>query len=65
MQHFLEHKTLAIKVNIETNRDLTAKFKVKAIPCLVFIDGDGKEVGKLLGSRTAENFLMEVGKYAK
>jgi thiol:disulfide interchange protein len=65
VQHILENKTIAIKINIDTGRELTAKFKVEVIPCLVFIDGDGKDVGRLVGYRTPESFLTQAGKFAK
>jgi thiol:disulfide interchange protein len=65
VQQFLKTKTIAIMVNIGTNKELTAKFKVEAIPYLAFIDGDGKEVGRLVGYCTAESFLTQAGKFAK
>jgi thioredoxin len=65
VQKFLTDKTVAIKVNTDDNPKLAEKYKVNAIPCLVFIDGEGKEVGRLVGFRAADKFLEEAEKFAK
>jgi thioredoxin-related protein len=62
VQTFLKDKTVAIKVNIDDNKLLTDQYKVTAIPCLVFLDGEGKEVGRVLGFRNTEYFLEEANK---
>jgi thioredoxin-related protein len=41
------------------------KYKVSSIPCMVFIDGDGKEIGRVVGFRPADKFLEEVNKIVK
>lgn len=60
---FLKSKTIAIKINIDNNKELAKKYKITAIPCFVFIDGEGTEVGRVLGFRASENFLKEAGKF--
>jgi thiol:disulfide interchange protein len=65
VQKFLKTNTIAIKVNVDDNAKLSGKYKITAIPCLVFLDGEGKEVGRLLGFREAEKFLDEAGKIVK
>ena len=49
----------------DDNAALVKKYKVNAIPCMVVIDGEGKEVGRLVGYRDAETFLKDAGKYIK
>jgi thiol:disulfide interchange protein len=65
VRRFLESKTVAIEVNIDDKGELQTGLKILGVPCLVFIDGDGKEVGRVLGYRTAESFLTEASKFAK
>ena len=62
---FLRDKTIAVKINIDDNKALAAKHKITAIPCLVFLDGEGKEVGRILGFREAPKFLEEAEKIVK
>jgi thioredoxin-related protein len=56
---------VAIKVNAEKDRSLAAKYKVRGFPTLVFVDGEGKEVGRLVGYRAADRFLKDVEKIVK
>jgi thiol:disulfide interchange protein len=63
VQKLLKDETVAIKINTDDNAKLVGKYKVNAIPCMVVINGDGKEVGRLVGYRAADQFLKDVGKY--
>ena len=45
--------TRFVKINIEENESLSAKYNVSTIPCIVFIK-DGKEVNRLVGNQTSE-----------
>jgi thiol:disulfide interchange protein len=65
VKKFLTDKTIAIKINIDDNAKLADKYKITAIPCMVFLDGEGKEVGRLLGFRAADKFLEEAEKIAR
>jgi thiol:disulfide interchange protein len=62
VQSLLKKKAVAIKIDVDDNPTLAKKYKVVAIPCMVVIDGEGKEVGRLIGSRHADKFLEDVGK---
>jgi thioredoxin len=62
---FLKEKTIAVKIDVDKNKDLAKQYKINAIPCLVFIDAEGKEVERILGFRPAEKFLEEAGKIVK
>src|SRR3954464_12306676 len=64
VQKFLTDKTVAIKINIDDNAKLAKQYKITAIPCLVFIDGEGKEVGRILGLCATDAFLEKAEKIA-
>lgn len=61
----LKDKTIAIKVDTDKNPKLAKQYKVSGIPCIVFVDGDGKEVGRVVGFKPADKFLDEVTKIVK
>lgn len=65
VQKFLKDKTIAIKINVDENKKLVEKYKIPGYPCMVFIDGEGKEVGRVLGFRDPETFLEEVNEIVK
>lgn len=65
VQKFLSSNTIAIKIDIDKNKDLAKKYKIRAIPCLVFMNGEGKEVGRILGYRDATKFLSDAKKQLK
>ena len=44
VQKLLTDKAIAIKVDADDNKDLVKKYKVNGYPCLVFLNGEGKEV---------------------
>jgi len=46
-----EGRVMFAKVNVQTNRDLSAQFKIKSIPTLVFFKR-GKEWDRLSGVRS-------------
>ena len=65
VQKFLKEKTIAVRVDVDDNKDLAKQHKITAIPCLVFLDGEGKELGRILGFRPAEQFLKDAARYVK
>jgi thiol:disulfide interchange protein len=65
VQQFLTQKTVAIKVNTDDDAKLAKQHKVNAIPCLVFLDGEGNEIGRIVGFRPADRFLEEAAKFTK
>jgi thiol:disulfide interchange protein len=64
VQKFLTDKTVAIKIDVDDNRQMATKYKVTAIPTLVFVAADGKEIGRLVGFRDVDTFLKEAQKHA-
>jgi thiol:disulfide interchange protein len=59
VRDFLKEHMIAIRVNIDNNVELARKYKVRSIPCIVFVDGKGNEVGRFVGYRDADEFLSE------
>ncbi|MGK0239086.1 MAG: thioredoxin family protein [Verrucomicrobiia bacterium] len=58
-------KAVAVRVDVDENRELAARFRIRSIPTIIFIDGEGKEVSRLIGYRDAEGFLEEFQKLGK
>jgi|TARA_B110000495_G_C22908806_1_gene530597 thioredoxin len=58
-------KAVAVRVDVDENRELAAQFRIRSIPTIIFIDGEGKEVSRLIGYRDAEGFLEEFQKLGK
>lgn len=65
VQSWLKKNTVAIKIDVDKNRDLAKKYKIRGIPCMVFVDPEGEEVGRVVGYRNADGFLTAVKKALK
>lgn len=46
-----------VKINTEDNQELSRKYNISTIPCLVIFK-DGKEVGRIIGAHSSE-FIEE------
>ncbi len=57
VRKWLDERTIPLKIDAEKNRPLAKKFEVAAYPTMVFIDGNGKIVGRLVGYRAPEQFI--------
>ena len=53
-----------VKINKEDNQELTEKFGVKSIPCLIIFK-DGKEVDRIVGSKTGEEIEDKIKELLK
>lgn len=51
-----------IKINIEDNENLSKKYNISNIPCLVIFK-KGKEAGRIVGSQTAEVIEEKIKKF--
>lgn len=61
-------KFINLKIEMEKSEmgpEIARRYKVRAYPTLLFIDGDGKEVHRLLGLHTADQFLNEIAHLIK
>jgi thiol:disulfide interchange protein len=54
---WLGEHAVAMKVDAEKNVELAKRFQVNAYPTMVFVDGGGKEVERLLGYYEPPAFL--------
>ena len=43
------------KIDVDTNSDLSARYGVRNIPCLVLVDDSGIELKRLIGNQPAQN----------
>lgn len=55
----LKDKVVAIKVDVDENSELAAKYSIHSLPTVIFVDGNGNEVSRFIGYRDAEGFLKE------
>lgn len=53
-----------VKVDVDENKKLSAKFNITSIPCLVIFK-NGKEVERITGALPEEVLEEKIGKYAK
>jgi thioredoxin 1 len=59
VQDWLRANTVPMKINVDKNPELATKYKILAIPALVFMTPDGAEVGRLEGFLPPEVFLKK------
>jgi len=59
VRKWLAEKTVALKIDAEKESKLASRFHVAAYPTIVFVKANGEELDRLVGYRTAEDFLSE------
>ncbi len=52
------------KVNVDENANLSARFNVSSIPCIIIFK-EGKEVERIIGSLPADVLEEKISKYGK
>ncbi len=52
--------TIPVKVNVSTERDLTARYEIQYTPTFVFLDDTRKETYRAVGFRSPEEFIPVV-----
>ena len=55
----LKDKAVAVKVDVDENSELAAKYSIHSLPTVIFVDGNGNEVSRFIGYRDAEGFLKD------
>ena len=55
----LKDKAVAVKVDVDENSELAAKYSIHSLPTVIFEDGNGNEVSRFIGYRDVEGFLKE------
>lgn len=57
---YLNEKLVCIKVDVEKNAGLSAKYSVQGLPTITLLSSDGEEVGRIVGYRPPGQFLEYV-----
>lgn len=65
VRRLLRDKTIAIKVDIDQSPGLAQQFRVRSIPCMVILDAEGNEIGRIVGYRDAGKFSSELSRYVQ
>lgn len=65
VEKFLSENAIAIKVDIDQQRDLVNKHNISSVPTMLFLDAHGKEVGRIMGYENAEKVLETTSKFVK
>jgi len=65
VQKFFKDKMVPIKIDVDKEKAMAAKFNIRAMPTMVMVGADGKEIGRLVGFRPAERFLADIQKEMK
>jgi thiol:disulfide interchange protein len=58
VKEHLADNLIAIKVDIDKSPDVANKHKVKAVPTILFLNGEGKEIERIVGYRNAQQFMQ-------
>ena len=45
------------KIDVDQNSDLSAKYGIRNVPCLVLVDGNGQELNRMVGVQPDETIL--------
>lgn len=59
-----QNKITVASVNTDNNKNLSAKFNISGIPCMIVMK-DGKEVKRIIGYREKSQLLAELAEYIK
>jgi len=59
VQKWLGEQTVALKIDAEKERELADRFALTGYPTILFVKADGKELGRLVGYREAQQFLAD------
>jgi thiol-disulfide isomerase/thioredoxin len=59
VQEWLGEKTVALKLDAEKEVELAKRYSIAGYPTILFVQPDGKEIGRIVGYRKPEQFLKE------
>lgn len=62
VRNYLSRRTVAIKVDGDKEKALVQQYEIRGYPTLVFVNGNGKEIGRIVGYRKPEPFLQQAQK---
>ncbi len=58
----VKSEVIAVKIDVDENREIAMKYRIRSIPTIVFVDSEGNEVSRFTGYRNPEGFLKEFKK---
>mgnify|MGYP001414788909 CR=1 FL=1 len=59
VKKLIKQHAVALKVDAEKNRELSAKYRINSYPQIVFLNPDGTEIDRLVGYRDAASFVRD------
>lgn len=59
---WIEREAVALQIDVDHEVKITATFGVRSMPTIVFVGGDGRELGRFVGYRDAAGFLAEAAR---
>ena len=45
------------KIDVDQNREMSTKYGIRNVPCLVLVDGNGNELNRMVGVQPDETIL--------
>jgi len=58
----LSKKFISLKIDCDRDRLISAKYRIRGLPTILFIDSKGSVVHSIVGYRKAEDFILEMEK---
>ena len=58
----LSKKFIPVKIDCDRNRLIPAKYRIRGLPTILFIDSKGDVVHSVVGYRKAKDFILEMKK---
>jgi len=62
---WIERKAVALQIDVDREFQLAATLGVRSMPTIVFVNGEGRELGRFVGYRDAEGFLEEASRFVR
>jgi thiol:disulfide interchange protein len=56
---WIEREAVALKLDVDREFQRAAQMGVSGVPTIVFVSGEGRELGRFSGYRDAEGFLEQ------
>jgi thiol:disulfide interchange protein len=65
VRDFLTERTIPVRINVDKHGPLAQQHSVSGIPCVVFLDGEGRELGRIVGFVPPSQFLTKARGFVK
>ena len=59
LENEYKNKMIFAKFNVDSNKELTEKFEIRGIPCLIVFK-NGKEIDRIVGSQTEDSLRSKL-----